>query len=92
MPGPSLPAKLKLKPNQRAGIIRAPAGYAAELSPRPEGVALVTRLSGQFDWLQVFVKNKAELDAVAPQAVAALKPAACCGSPSPRARPRSRPT
>lgn len=74
MPAPSLAAKLKLRPNQRAGVIHAPADYAAELKPLPDGVDLATRLSGKFDWLQVFVKNKAELDALAPRAIAALKP------------------
>ena len=70
----ALAKKLKLKPGQRAGLIGAPEGYLKTLSPLPAGVALVEKLSGQFDWVQVFVKNKAEIDKLAPRAVKALKP------------------
>ncbi len=35
---------------------------------------MVEKLSGQFDWVQMFVKNKAEIDKLAPRAVKALKP------------------
>jgi hypothetical protein len=32
------------------------------------------KLSGKFDWIQLFAKNKKELAALAPKALAALKP------------------
>lgn len=41
----------------------------------PEGVQVANRLQGQFDWVQVFVKTKAEVDKLAPRLIAALKPA-----------------
>jgi hypothetical protein len=74
MPENALAKKLKLKPGQRAGLIGAPEGYLKSLSPLPEGVEAVDKLSGKFDWLQVFVKNKAEIDQLAPRAAKALKP------------------
>lgn len=69
-----LARKMKLKPNQKAALIDAPEGYAAELGPLPPGVELSEQLSGQFDWVQVFVRSKAELDALVSQITAALKP------------------
>ena len=74
MPENVLAKKLKLKPGQRAGLIGAPEGYLKTLSPLPEGVEVSDRLSGKFDWMQVFVKNKAEIDKLAPRAAKALKP------------------
>ena len=70
----SLIKKLKLKPGQRAAVIGAPDGYLETLGPLPEGVETLDRLSGKFDWLQVFVKTKAEIDKLAPRAAKALKP------------------
>ena len=32
-------------------------------------------MQDEFDWIQIFVKNKAELDKLAPKAARALKPA-----------------
>ena len=70
----ALAKKLKLKPGQRAGLIGAPEGYLQALGPLPEGVQVADKLSGKFDWLQVFVKNQAEIDKLAPRAARALKP------------------
>ncbi len=69
-----LAQKLKLQPGQRAALINAPADYLDELGPLPEGVEVSTRLQGQFDWVQVFVQNQAELAKVAAKAGGALKP------------------
>lgn len=69
-----LARKLKLKPGQRAAIVNAPPGYLEELSPLPEDVDLTNRLEGEFDWVQIFVKDKTELAQVAPQAIRSLKP------------------
>ena len=74
MPESSLVHKLKLKPGQRAAIINPPQGYLEELGPLPAGVELAGKLESEFDWVQIFVKNMAELDTLAPQARRALKP------------------
>jgi hypothetical protein len=72
MAAASLAAKMKLKPGARAAIIGAPDAYLLELNPK--GVDISTRLEGQFDWVQIFVKSKAELEAFIPQVIPALKP------------------
>ncbi len=69
----SLAHKMKLKPDARAAVINAPPGYLEELVP-PEGVTVATNLKGQFDWVQIFVKNQAELAKVLDKAAASLKP------------------
>ena len=74
MPESALAKKLKLKPNQHAGVINAPDGYLKELGSLPAGVDLAEKLSGKFDWIQLFVKNKAELEKAIPRAMRALKP------------------
>jgi hypothetical protein len=65
----ALAKKLKLKPGHRAAFIGAPEGYLQALSPLPEGVETADKLSGKFDWVQVFVKNKAEIDRLALRAL-----------------------
>ena len=74
MPESALARKMKLKPGQRAALVNAPEGYLKELSPLPAGVQVAEKLQGEFDWAQVFVKNKAELDKLLPKVVRALKP------------------
>src|SRR5258707_5122981 len=86
----ALAKKSKLKPGQRAAFIGAPEGYLKPLQPLPAGLVAAEKLSGQFDWIQIFVKTQAEVDQWAPRKRSS--PRACCGSRSPRARPKSRPT
>jgi hypothetical protein len=71
----ALVKKLKLKAGQRAAIVNAPSGYIDTLQPLPEGVEVVEELDGTFDWVQVFLKNKVELEALVSQLLGALKPA-----------------
>ena len=71
----ALVKKLKLKAGQRAAIVNAPDGYVEALHPLPAGVEIAKDLDGTFDWVQVFLKNKAELEALLPALVGALKPA-----------------
>ena len=52
-------------------MLNAPDGYLQELKHDPD---ISTKLNGKFDWLQIFARNKKELDALAPKAAAALKP------------------
>lgn len=74
MPESPLSKKLKLKSGQRATVLNPPPGYLAELQPLPEGVELGERLEGDYDWVQVFVKDKTELDSLLQPVVAALRP------------------
>ena len=71
MPESPLAKKMKLKPGVRAAIIHAPENYLNELKHDTE---VSPKLSGQFDWVQIFAKNKKELDSLVPKAVKALKP------------------
>jgi hypothetical protein len=66
-----LAKKIKLKPGAKAAIIHAPDSYLDELQPDAE---ISFTLRGKFDWIQIFVRNKAELDVLAPRAAHALKP------------------
>ena len=71
MPDSPLAKKLKLKPGLKAAVLNAPDGYLKELKHDPD---ISTKLDGKFDWIQIFAKNKKELDSLAPKAAAALKP------------------
>jgi hypothetical protein len=62
---------MKLKSGLQAAIINPPEAYLDELK---HDVEISSRLKGKFDWVQIFVKNKAELEALAPKAAKALKP------------------
>jgi len=74
MPESALAKKLKIKAGQRAAVVNAPEGYLSALRPLPDGVELLDHVEGQVDWAQLFVKDKSELDRMAPQVIAALKP------------------
>ena len=69
----SLSKKLLMKAGQRAVIIKPPAGYLERLEPLPEGVELVGSPEGQFDFVQVFVKNMEDLQKFLPIAAQAVK-------------------
>lgn len=70
----ALAKKMKVKPGQRIALVNAPEGYVNELRPLPEGVELAEKLTGKFDWIQLFVKTEAELAKQLPKVVRALKP------------------
>jgi hypothetical protein len=69
-----LATKMKLKPASQAAIAGAPAGYLKDLTPLPPGVTISADLKGKYDWIQVFVESKTELEKLAPRAIRALKP------------------
>ncbi len=69
----TLPKKLQMKNGQRAIIMNAPADYAEKLAPLPEGVELATEPEGEFDFVQVFVKNLADVEKFVPEAAKAVK-------------------
>jgi len=66
-----LAKKMKLKYGLKAAVINAPENYLEELKHDTE---ISQKLSGKFDWLQIFAKNKKELASLAPKAAKALKP------------------
>jgi hypothetical protein len=70
----TLAKKLKLKPGQRAAIIGAPEGYIDSLRPLPEQLELSQQLDGTFDWVQIFVKNQADVAQLFPKVVQTLNP------------------
>jgi hypothetical protein len=63
--------KLKLKSGMKAAVINAPESYVDMLR---HDTALSPTLNGKFDWIQIFVRNKAELEKLAPRAARALRP------------------
>ena len=71
MPESTMAKKMRLKPNLKAAVINAPENYVDVLK---HDTALSPTLNGKFDWIQIFVRTKAELDALAPKAAKALKP------------------
>ena len=71
MPESPLAKKMKLKSGLKAAVINAPDGYVDELR---HDTALSPTLRGKFDWVQIFVASKAELDELAPKAARALRP------------------
>jgi hypothetical protein len=72
MPASTLAKKIKLDAATRAAIINAPAGYIAALKPLPKELELLQELKGKFDWIQIFVKDSAELKKQLPKALKAM--------------------
>lgn len=64
MATPDLARKLRLLPGTRALILNAPAGYEALLDPLPEGVSAHHVADGQYDFVQLFVTNSGEFNAL----------------------------
>lgn len=62
----ALAKKLKLMGRKKPAVINAPEGY--------EVPGASAKLTGKFDFVQLFVKNEAELAKLAPKAVATLEP------------------
>ncbi len=69
----SLVKKLVIKPGYQLLIMNAPEGYTDLLGELPEGVIIDATAERQYDWVQLFVKSKADLNAHAPVAIAAVK-------------------
>jgi hypothetical protein len=67
----ALAKKMKLKSGLKAAVINAPDSYVEMLK---HDTALSPTLRGKFDWIQIFVRTRAELDALAPKAAKALRP------------------
>ncbi len=73
----TLAEKLKLKSGMEACIINMPEDYMQTLAPFPEGIQFSYELdppNGRYDWVQLFVQKKAELEELVPKVMEVLKP------------------
>jgi len=61
--GTPLPRKLGIKDGHAVALLEAPDGFAATLSPLPQGVALYTEFAAtsSYDIILFFTKSRAEL-------------------------------
>ena len=57
----ALAKKLQVKSGKRWLLFNAPANYLASLEPLPEGATVSYEANGNFDGVQLFVKNNTEL-------------------------------
>jgi len=73
MAASSLVKKLQLKADQRAVIINPPPDYLDELGSLPESVELAEHPEGSFDFVQVFAKDRSELERFLPSALQAVR-------------------
>mgnify|MGYP000526833911 CR=1 FL=1 len=69
-----LAKKLGIKPDHTTLVINAPEGYVQSLGTLPNGVEAGTTGTGQFDFVQLFVGSKADMDKHAPGAIDSVKP------------------
>jgi hypothetical protein len=65
--------KLRLQAGQKALLLNAPEGYLEALGGLPAGVTLATQPDGEYDFVQLFVKDRAELERYSPAAFQAVK-------------------
>lgn len=70
----ALAKKLLIKPDTRWLIYNTPAAYIDELAPLPAGVNISLVPDSQFDGIQLFVKNSAELTDSLKIIIPALRP------------------
>jgi hypothetical protein len=71
--GTPLPKKLGIREGSRAAIVDAPEGFGATLTPMPNGVEIVSRVSGRLDVVVVFATRRAALERRFGAAVRALE-------------------
>jgi hypothetical protein len=66
--------KLRLLPGRRALILNAPAGYLERLGELPEGAAVAEQPAEvAYDFVHLFVKKRAEFEALGPIARQAVR-------------------
>ena len=70
----ALAKKLRLAPNHHVAVINAPPGFLMMLAPAPADLYTALKDSTLYDVVLVFVNNVAELRAVGPPAIKAVKP------------------
>ena len=69
-----LSKKLGIKPGQQLLVINAPPHYIQEPGELPEGSGISTIPQGVFDFVQLFVRDRADVEQHATSAMQALKP------------------
>ncbi len=74
MKGSSLAGKLLVQPGHRLLLINAPAGYVDRMQPLPDGASASERGTGPYDMVQLFAKDRAELQTHFGAALQAVKP------------------
>jgi hypothetical protein len=70
----ALARKLRLKPGFRAIFLNAPEGYLDRLRPLPADVDVVTGDDGRLEFLQLFVRDVAELRELGGRGVRRVRP------------------
>jgi hypothetical protein len=65
-------AKLGIKPGARLALVGAPAGYERLLGELPAGAVMRARPSGRLDFIQLFIRRRADLERRLPRLTAAL--------------------
>jgi hypothetical protein len=73
MPGKSIAQKLFIRENFTVLLVNAPKGYKSALGALPKGVQVVTNSTKAADLIQVFARNKAEMDDLLAKAKPFLK-------------------
>ncbi len=68
-----LPKKLRLHTIQKALILNAPQGYLDLLGDLPEGMKVYQKAEGKFEFVHLFVKDRAEYQDLAPIALEAVE-------------------
>jgi 1-acyl-sn-glycerol-3-phosphate acyltransferase len=74
VPASSLSRKLLIEAGQRVLVLNPPAGYVGSRVPLPEGAVLAEQDGGPHDVVQLFARDRAQLESDAPAALVALKP------------------
>jgi hypothetical protein len=64
-----LARKLQIRSGSRTLVINPPDGYLDVLSPLPAGASLAASGDGPFDVVQLFARNRSELDSAIGQAM-----------------------
>ena len=65
--------KLRIQPGYKALALNAPADYFELLGPLPEGVDFPETPGEEHDFVHLFVKDRAELEARVDEAIASVK-------------------
>ncbi len=74
MSGKSIAQRLFIKPGNMVLLVNAPDGYMAQLGELPMGSYLLSDAERRVELIQLFVANRAELEAQLPRLKAQLAP------------------